>query len=77
VPKDDSTGGSHEKLWDFYSRNQDSTECVELAKLGGRMKTRRVKADYLPHVNRISDEVKDSLEFAEECIATSSIPSST
>ena len=61
-------GSSHDLLWELYGRNDDPA-CKKLALVGPRMKRRRVKADYKPDYRRLTEEVKDAIADAEECVA--------
>lgn len=62
-------GGIHTQTWGFYQNSPDA-QCKELALLGGRMQTRREKADYEPLYPRLDEEVADMLgnarAFAEK-----------
>jgi hypothetical protein len=65
---DDGSGSSHDHLWELYGRN-NNVGCTRLAAIGQRMKRRRVKADYRPNFDKLSDEVQDAIADAEECVA--------
>ena len=67
--KVDETGGSHQLLWDLYGRNIKSNECGQIAKLGPRMKRRRVLADYRSEYPRLAEEVRFAIQDADACIA--------
>jgi len=60
-------GSSHDNLWALYNRNSSSDGCKRLALLGGRMKRKRVIADYRQHFSRINEELAGVLEDAREC----------
>src|ERR1700684_2233491 len=57
-PKDDA--GSHDQLWQLYSRNTDKT-CRRVSILGQRMKRRRIKADYRRMIDNLDGDVKDAI----------------
>jgi len=61
-------GNSHDNLWALYARNTD-VGCKKLSLVGPRLKRRRVKADYRSDYYRLSEEVKDAIAEAEECVA--------
>jgi len=61
-------GSSHDLLWELFGRNNNAA-CKKLAAVGPRMKRRRVKADYRAEYHRLSEEVKDAINDAEECVA--------
>jgi uncharacterized protein (UPF0332 family) len=61
---------THVQVWSLYGRNTDRDKiCSQLSAIGGRMKSRRVKADYRPDYNDLADEAKEVLADAEECIS--------
>jgi uncharacterized protein (UPF0332 family) len=67
-PKDDAS--SHEQLWSLYGRNTEIDRvCGRISAIGGRMKRRRVNADYRLFYNHLADEAKDVLADAEEFIS--------
>jgi hypothetical protein len=61
-------GSSHDQLWALYERNADDN-CKRLAMLGGRMKRKRVQADYRSLYPRVAEELIGVLEDAQECAA--------
>ena len=64
-PKDDA--GSHDQLWGLYGRNNHRA-CGQLSALGGRMKRRRVLADYRLFYDDLAADAKETISDAEECI---------
>jgi uncharacterized protein (UPF0332 family) len=68
VSKSDQLGGMHDNLWDLYANNKDIT-CENIAKIGQRMKRRRVSADYRSFFsNRPSQEALDTIRDATDCL---------
>ena len=66
--KADGIGGSHEQLWNLYSRN-NHRNCQQLSILGPRMKRRRVKADYRPSFPELTAELIATIADADQCVA--------
>jgi hypothetical protein len=56
----------HAEVWALYKRNANQ-DCQKLALIGGRMKYRRVTADYRPLYPRLEEELARTLEDAEAC----------
>jgi hypothetical protein len=66
-PKDDAS--SHDQLWGLYGRNKDKDRiCSQLSAIGGRMKRRRVLADYRFSYDDLAADAKETISDAEECI---------
>jgi uncharacterized protein (UPF0332 family) len=59
---------SHKQLWEHYENNSNRDSKM-LALLGGRMKRRRVKADYEDNFPRIEDAVDEIIADAQRCEA--------
>jgi hypothetical protein len=57
--------GSHERVWSLYGRNTNQ-ECRDIARIAGRLKGKRVRADYKPN-DRICDELPGVLSDAKTC----------
>jgi len=65
--KDDAS--SHDQLWGLYGRNKISRACGQVSVIGGRMKRRRVMADYRLFYDDLAEDAKDIITDAEECVA--------
>ena len=65
-PKDDAS--SHDQLWGLYGRNNTNRACSQLGAKGGRMKRRRVLADYRLFYDDLVADAKEIISDAEECI---------
>jgi hypothetical protein len=61
-------GKSHDDLWELYDRNT-SQECKRLARIGKRLKLRRVDADYSAYYPRIEEDITTVLQDAKDCAA--------
>ena len=57
---------NHVGLWELYSNNQSNRACLELARMGDRMKKERVEADYNPAATRITDRMNVQLRRAND-----------
>jgi hypothetical protein len=53
-------------VWSLYNRNTNQ-ECREIARIAGRLKGKRVRADYRQDDDRICDELPGVLIDAERC----------
>jgi uncharacterized protein (UPF0332 family) len=66
--RSDISGGSHDQLWDVYDLNKNDATCVEIAKIGQRMKRRRHGADYRDFITRRwPQEATDTIRDAVDC----------
>jgi hypothetical protein len=64
----DISRGSHDQVWDVYEVNVNDATCVEIAKIGQRMKRRRHGADYRDVVtSRWSQEATETIRDAVDC----------
>jgi hypothetical protein len=64
----EGVGSTHDQLWALYDRNTDAaSRCKQIAFLGGRIKRKRVIADYRPVFSNPSQELLGVIEDAKKC----------